>query len=380
MDRASIKKWVLVFGVLVGNLWIPTDADACLLRWWRRRRAERNAVYYPTATMPTTAAASCGPATCQQTVVQYVPQTAFRTVWQAVPVTTHRRTVSYNPSTGLPITCTQPCTTYTYQARRVPYTTLRPVYRTVPVTAATSTVAVPSCNSCATTTTAAPYYTPSTTSVPSAVAPAPTAGSVQGATEWEPVPGAGMAPASPATGTPSPADDPASDRPRIDQNSNGFSSLRRMPSTAPRNTWTNSSPADRYFRPNAPSQVTRVDNPAPQQNSIMTTPNQGSSRNVDIRPIPRIDQLEPQQGEAPPLLNAPRDNTALLSTRWASNRIRWPERQVSHTVEVSQTAQPPAHRTRRLEPRRIDLQKFDSDSQRSGANPWDDSGWHSANR
>ncbi len=373
MDRASIKKWVLVVGVLVGNLWIPTEADAFLLRWWRRRRAERNAVFYPTATaaVPTTAAASCGPATCQQTVVQYVPQTAFRTVWQAVPITTHRRTVSYNPTTGLPVTCTQPCTTYTYQARRVPYTTLRPMYRTVPVTTQTA-AAVPSCNGCGTTTTA-PYYAPSMTTAPSVAAPSTTGG----ATAWEPVQGAAPAPPAMGTGSPSPAGDPASDRPRIDDESNNFSSLRRMPSAAPRNSWNNSSPADRYFRPNAPSQVTRVDKPAPRQDSIMAAPNQETRSNVDIRPIPRIDQLKPERNEAPPLLNAPRDNTALLSTRWASNRIRWPERQASYTAEISPTVDQPTTRTRRLDPQRI---KFDSDSQGSDANQWDDSGWRSTSR
>lgn len=372
MDRASVKKWGLVFGVLVGNLWIPTDADACLLRrWWQRR----NTVYYPTVVAPTTAAACCGPATCQQTVVQYAPQTAYRTVWQAVPVTTYRRTVNYNPSTGLPITCTQPCTTYTYQARRVPYTTYRPVYRTVPVTAS---VAAPACNSCAMTTTpAAPYYAPSTTTTPSVVSPAPSTGAVQGATEWEPVPQA----APPSTGVPSPAGDPASQRPRIEENLNEFSSLRRMPSTAPRNTWAKSSPADRYFRPNASSpQVTRIDNPAPGQSSVMTTPNRETNSKIDIRPIPRIDRLEPQDSEAPPLLNAPRDNTALLSTRWASHRIHWPERQVSHTVEVRQPVSQPTTRSRRLDPHRVDLQKFDSDSPSPARETWDDTGWRSASR
>jgi hypothetical protein len=265
----------------------------------------------------------------------------------------------------------------------VPYTTFRPVYRTVPVTATTATaVAAPACNGCATTTTtqATPYYVPSTTATtPSVAAPAPSSGNVQGATPWEPVQ-QGAAPAPPATGTPSPAADPASDRPRIDEETNNFSSLQRMPSTLPRNTWANSSPADRYFRPKAPAQITQIDNSAPRQDSIMTTPNPPTNSNLDIRPIPRIDRLEPQRTEAPPLLNAPRDNTALLSTRWASNKIRWPERQVSHTVEVSKPVSQPTTRSRRLEPRRIDLQKFDSDGQRGEKRNWDDTGWRSANR
>lgn len=76
---------------------------------------------------------SCGPGWCQQTVVRYVPQVAYRTVSEPVPVTTYKTSTTTNPSTGLPMTCTRPCTTYSYQARRVPYTTYQPVYTTVPV-------------------------------------------------------------------------------------------------------------------------------------------------------------------------------------------------------------------------------------------------------
>ncbi len=75
----------------------------------------------------------CGAGWCQQTVVRYIPQTAYRTAYQPVPVTTYKTSTSINPANGLPRTCTRPCTTYSYQARRVPYTTYRPVYTTVPV-------------------------------------------------------------------------------------------------------------------------------------------------------------------------------------------------------------------------------------------------------
>lgn len=78
-------------------------------------------------------AGSCGPGWCQQTVVRYVPQIAYRTAYQPVPVTTYKTSTTINPENGLPRTCTRPCTSYTYQARRVPYTTYRPVYTTVPV-------------------------------------------------------------------------------------------------------------------------------------------------------------------------------------------------------------------------------------------------------
>ena len=75
----------------------------------------------------------CAGGWCQQTVVRWIPQTAFRTAYQQVPVTTYKTSTTINPANGLPLTCTRPCTSYTTQARRVPYTTYRPIYTTVPV-------------------------------------------------------------------------------------------------------------------------------------------------------------------------------------------------------------------------------------------------------
>ena len=75
----------------------------------------------------------CQSGWCQQTVLRYVPQIAYRTAYQPVPVTTYKTSTTINPTNGLPRTCTRPCTSYSYQARRVPYTTYRPVYTTVPV-------------------------------------------------------------------------------------------------------------------------------------------------------------------------------------------------------------------------------------------------------
>lgn len=85
---------------------------------------------------PNTAAApagSCGPGTCYETVLRYLPETSYRTLWAPVPVTQYTTSTSTNPSTGLPITCTRPCTTYSWQARREPYTSFRPVYQQVPL-------------------------------------------------------------------------------------------------------------------------------------------------------------------------------------------------------------------------------------------------------
>ena len=149
MDQVSIRKLLILLGIaFIQAAWVPQLDACCLTDWLFKRRtsdAHRRLLRRGsgpgcrTAPVPTAAAAapgsSCGPGYCEETVVRYVPEVAYRTVWQPVPVTTYKRTVNYNPSTGLPITCTQPCTTYTYQARRVPYTTFRPVYTQVPVTA-----------------------------------------------------------------------------------------------------------------------------------------------------------------------------------------------------------------------------------------------------
>ena len=78
-------------------------------------------------------AGGCAAGWCQQTVVRWIPQTAYRTAYQQVPVTTYKTSTTINPANGLPLTCTRPCTTYSTQARRVPYTTYRPIYTTVPV-------------------------------------------------------------------------------------------------------------------------------------------------------------------------------------------------------------------------------------------------------
>lgn len=118
-------------GVQSGNSLMPS---CCLF-------GNRRTSNYPPQAAATTAATtagyapqgSCGPGWCQQTVVQYVPQIAYRTAYQPVPVTTYKTSTTINPANGLPRTCTRPCTTYSYQARRVPYTTYRPVYTTVPV-------------------------------------------------------------------------------------------------------------------------------------------------------------------------------------------------------------------------------------------------------
>ena len=130
------RQWVkstIAVAVFAGHLSAPANCDAGPFLDWLFHRNRTPVPVAPAAGYAANTSGCCGAAYCEQTVLRYMPQVAYRTVWQPVPVTTYKRTVSYNPTTGLPITCTQPCMTYTYQARRVPYTSYRPVYTTEPL-------------------------------------------------------------------------------------------------------------------------------------------------------------------------------------------------------------------------------------------------------
>ncbi len=279
MDRKSIGKATILLTAWFSGYATSEDCRACGLFNCFKRNPTPVTSYYPATTTYSPQASTpscggnCGAGYCEQTVLRYVPQVAYRTVWQPVPVTTYRRTVSCNPSTGLPITCTQPCTTYTYQVRRVPYTTFRPTYTTEPVTttAPAATVAPTTiapanpgcgCNSApsgwSTATSVQPYYSaPAATASPSygvpstpapgypatespapgytapgyasPSSPSPVGGGSAGeATPWEPV--TPESSAAPVPGYQSPSglgsgtSDPASQRPRINPELNSSSS------------------------------------------------------------------------------------------------------------------------------------------------------------
>lgn len=138
--------------------------------------------------------------TCSRTVVNYVPQTAYRTSWKQVPVTQYRPVTNSDPCTGCTVTCMKPCTTYTYQAQRVPYTTYRPVYRTetykVPVTTITNDCATGTCGTCPTGTCGTPapttsFGTPTFSTQPSTSFSAPSGGlSTSGGFQPSPTPAA----------------------------------------------------------------------------------------------------------------------------------------------------------------------------------------------
>jgi hypothetical protein len=116
--------------------------------------APATAYYAPVAPAP---CATCAPA-CPQ-VVNYMPQTCYRTVYVNTPVVAYQPVTSCNPCNGCPTTVMRPVTTYVTQAQVVPYTSYRPVVANY----------APACNSCA----AAPAVTAAY--APAMVAPAPVA-------------------------------------------------------------------------------------------------------------------------------------------------------------------------------------------------------------
>lgn len=129
MNQAKVLGFcsmLLLFeGVFVSN------ADAGPLLDWltgkNRKQADPQVAY-----MPGTQCESCT-VTCQRQVVNYVPQTSYRTNWVQVPVTSYKPVSTTDPCSGCTVTCMRPCTTYRWQAQRVPYTSYRPVYSTVTV-------------------------------------------------------------------------------------------------------------------------------------------------------------------------------------------------------------------------------------------------------
>ncbi len=153
-------KLVALLGLLllVQMSWAIPSAEAGPLLDWIRGLRDRSCLNRNAAQPCGVAAApACGlqpgqcqvtcQQTCSRTVVNYVPQTAYRTSWEKTPVTTYRPVTSSDPCTGCTVTCMKPCTNYTWQMKQIPYTTYRPVYRQesykVPVSYVTQ-----DCNTC----------------------------------------------------------------------------------------------------------------------------------------------------------------------------------------------------------------------------------------
>jgi hypothetical protein len=131
----------------------------------------------------------------------------------------------------------------------------------------------------------------------------------------------------------------------------------------------------------------------------------GQNPSVDVapyraRPLPSAEVPANTSGDdiqAPPLLNDPRNRTAVrpiparplpqpglaepIPTRWASSRIQWPERRAEYSTEVvpvSELHPMPVESPRRLEPQRLRMKRFSSDSIESA--PASPNGWRSARR
>ena len=112
------------------------------------------------------------------TTCSYVPQTAYRTAYRQVPVTSYVTATCYDPCTGCPRVTYRPVTSWAYRTVLEPYTTYRIVYsnRCCPTTpyagawGGSGTVSGAGCSSCAPSAGPSPRIAP----VPMSGAPAPT--------------------------------------------------------------------------------------------------------------------------------------------------------------------------------------------------------------
>ncbi len=145
--------------------------------------------------------APTAPACCpQQQVVNYVPQTAYRTVAVNRPV------VSYVPQTacnacGQATTVMRPVTTYVAQQQLVPYTTYRPVVTTVARPCCAAMPVAPAAPCCGAAPTAV-SYTPAPAATPSCCSPStsmPAVTTPSFTTPATPTPSLSPTPAGPGT-------------------------------------------------------------------------------------------------------------------------------------------------------------------------------------
>lgn len=307
-------------GLLCG---MPSESEATWFCDWCTRLFRGGSYTAKYAPVPYTAnygavpQPGCCTTTCPQTVVNYVPQTSYRTVWKTIPVTTYRPVTSQNPATGCTTTCTQPCTTYQWQAQRVPQTSYRPVYTTRYVTSnncgscpttGCNTGCSTGCNTCGTTNAyaAAPAtqqvvpYTAPATPAPYAPTPAPNAPTP---VPYSPTPAPGTTPLQPVQ--------PADQQPSL-------SPMRGSQAYPPR---------------------------------VRTSAD--ASNGPGLKPIRDLDaqQRRWNNNRAPRLLN-PQDKTAMRPVRQAGGvvRINWAE------PRLSDSAQPAKEEV------------------------WDDSGWRHVSR
>lgn len=270
--------------------------------------------------------------TCQRTVVQYVPRTAYRTVLNRVPVTVYRPVTTIDPRTSCQTVSYRPCTTYQYQTQQVPYVAYQPVARTV---SCQSPVAFQPAGGASTVCSVAP---PGVIGVPGA-------GCVPchvNAPGWVPVPPQNTAPTLVPTPQNIPSVTPSPGVPAIP------SSPGQLTPTDP----ADQSPAlpRTYQAPAGPAQGagyrSDVNTPGPE-------PAQPSVNVPALRPLPNLDE---GPSHAAPALIAPGQRTASVTAIHlvgAVSEIEWPSTRSTYLPQVNA-------------------------EQESVEPNWDDSGWHSA--
>ena len=356
------KRFVLigVLGVTLALTALSSTGEATWLRNWLARRNAAQTNYYGGGTrgglfrggllsrfhhrQPTVAyyaapaPVACGQScqtTCQRQVVQYVPRTAYRTVWNRIPTTVYRPVTSVDPCTSCQTVCYRPCTTYQYQSQQVPYTAYQPVVRTVtyqvpsscpqtfaaanPCCATAGAVAAPNpgCSSCNQT---SPGWVPSAGQAPSMIVPSP---------RVDPsfAPNGGFDPSIP--NQPTPADDAADE----------------VPVLTPRSS----------FSPPAFEQQLQGSGYRPSFNTA--SPAAATQPPVSIpalRPLPNLDD---DSFDSAPDLVSPRQRTAakpMIRLVGAVSEIDWAKPRSDQTTKVSR-------------PQAASVET-----------KWDDSGWRSA--
>ncbi|MEZ6112954.1 MAG: hypothetical protein R3C99_18375 [Pirellulaceae bacterium] len=347
--------------------------------------------------------------------MNYVPQTYYRTAYRRIPVTNYRPVTTADPVTGCPVTCMQPCVTYTYQAARVPIHVCRPIFSTVPAGPCSPCGGVqglPMGGS--------PYYGTPTTGTPNVM----TTPGVMPAPGMAPatipntitVPQGGLQPAdirpslttpytygpTPDTGVGSrvnriPTDSTYRVQPSLESSSsNGSNYVPPATSAFGPPTQVGSDYGSSYnYGQGAPSGEVRVQRQTTSEpNSSASDDSQDGSLNSpnNLRPIPRPKsedegiQVQPTFG-APDLLD-PRDRTASIRSKaWDYSLISWPEPRTSANPRHNDSAAKPLDKASvsDVKPQATKSGELELTAPVVEPNParrwdkfnWDDTGWRS---
>lgn len=281
------------------------EAACCGMKNWFRAPAPTTTFYAPFT-------AAYAPAGCGQ-VVNYMPQTCFRTVYVNTPVTTFRPEPACGPC-GTPTTVMRPVVSYVMRPQLVPYTTFRPVVTAAPVVAAYAP---------------APVAVPVAPAAPccgggAAVAPAPLAmptGAVPMPAAPVAMPGAPMPmPAAPMGASPMPMGAPGATVPSlapmpeysVPASANTVPSLAAPPAGAappsadptPNRTFDNSAPTEtnKPADPSAPvDNGTPADPSKPVPQSRLLLPPAPAAQNTNRGALHGLDPEDPDRVTAVPL-------------------------------------------------------------------------------